>query len=352
MAAGSSPQDTVVEAPAKAEADVADKTTDAKATPAESSPADKGETKGDMLEAVKAAIAKPEEKAPDSDEQGSKDETKTEAAKEGEAEGDGSDDLTEEELARLRPKTRTRINNLLKERAERDDKIAALEPKAGQFDQIAKYVEDAGLTKDEVNQGFDVMRNLKHDPFKAYEILKPIMDQLEPIVGVRLPGDLQQAVNLGQLTEAHAKELARTRGQSTVSQQQLAWRDTQDQQRKQQEAHKGRVDEAATAVTEWETSKSKSDPDWKLKQPRISELIELEIVRKQQQDRNYFPTKAEALKFASDALDKVERDFKALAPRRREIKPGHVDSAATQSTAKPKSMLEAAKLGLKMAATG
>ncbi len=349
MAAGSSPQDAVVEGEAKAEPDIAAKTTDEKATPAESSPADKGETKGDMLSAVKAAL-EPQEKAPDSDEQGSKDEPKTEAAKEGEAEGDGSDDLTEEELARLRPKTRTRINNLLKERAERDEKIAALEPKAGQYDQIVGFVEKAGLTKDEVNQGFDVMNDLKNDPHKAYDRLRPIMDQLEQIVGVRLPEDLLRGVQLGQITEAHARELASARSRSTVTQQQLERRDQRDTERQQQEAHTGRVNETATAVTEWETSKSKSDPDWKLKQPRISEIIELEIGRRRQQDPKYFPTKAEALKFASDALTRVENDFKQLAPRRKEIRPGHVDSAATQSTAKPKTALEAARLAL--AATG
>lgn len=320
-------------------------------TSAESSPAEpKGDKKGDMLSAVKAAL-EPTEKAPDSDTQGSKpDEKPTADAKEGEEAGDESDDLTEEELARLRPKTRKRIDNLLKDRADRDKIIAETEPKAKQFDSIVRFVEDAGLTKDEVNKGFDVMSSLKNDPFRAHELLRPIMDQLEQIVGMRLPEDLQNAVQLGQITEAHARELASNRSKASVTQHQLQRRDERDRKTKQDQDFQASVDEVSGAVSAWERSKEKSDPDWKLKQPRITEIIELEVTRRRVQNPSFYPTKDEALKFASDALERVEKEFRMLAPRKREIKPGHVDGgSAPHLSAKPKSMLEAARAGLKVA---
>ncbi len=342
---GSSPEKDKEPVETKVEIDA--KTPDV-ATSAESSPAEtQGEVKGDMLAAVKAALKPDTEKAPDSGEQGSKPETDAAPAKkEGETAEDVDGDLTEEELARLRPKTRKRIDNLLKDRSDRDEKIATIEPKAEQFDKMVRFVEDAGLSKDEVNQGFGVMSDLKQNPLRAYETLKPIMDQLEQIVGVRLPEDLQNAVALGQITQQHAQELAGARGRATVTQQTLERRDTKEQERQQREDFGKRVDEVSTKVSEWENSQVKSDPDWKLKQPRVMALVKVQVQERMLQDRSYYPTPAEALQFSKDALVTVNDELKKFSPSRRAINPGHVDAAATQSQAKPKNMLEAARQGL------
>jgi hypothetical protein len=343
---GSSPEKPKVdEVETKVEGEVETKTPDVVAS-AESSPAEtKGEDKGDMLAAVKAALKPEAEKTPDSGEQGSKPETTEAPAKEGEAEDD-SGDLTEEELARLRPKTRKRIDNLLKDRSDRDTKIAEIEPKAAQFDKLVRFIDEADLTKDEVNKLFDVGKDLKQNPIRAYEVLRPIMDQLEQIVGVRLPEDLQNAVRLGQITEAHAQELSSARGRSTVTQQQLERRDRQDQTRQERDKFEGRVNEVSGKVSEWERSQEKSDPDWKLKQPRIKDRIDLEILRRRQNEPTYFPTAEEAISLSKKALEEVNAEFKKLAPARREIRPGHTDAAATRSTAQPKTALEAAKLAV------
>jgi len=315
--------------------------------PAESSTAE-GE-KGDLLEHVKAALDKSKEKSPASDEPGSKSEeaSAADAKKEGEEQAQ-SGDLTEEELARLKPKTRERIEHLTKEVKERDTKLADLTPKAEKFDQIQRFVDDAGLSKDDVNTGFDVMRNLKTDPFKAYEQLRPIMDQLESIVGVRLPEDLQQAVQQGQLTEAHARELSRSRNQATVTQQQLDRTTQQRAATERRQAIENQVNDVASAVTEWENATGKNDPDWKLKQPRITELVELEVMRRQAKEPAYFPSKEEAIAISKEALAKVEKELKGLRPARRSVSTTpSADAGSTRTTAAtPKTMLEAAKLGL------
>lgn len=318
------------------------------AEPAESSVAE-GE-KGDLLTRVKDALNKTKEKSPASDEPGSSTDEPVvaDAKKEGEAAAVKSDDLTEEELARLKPKTRERIETLTRDVKDRETKIADLSPKAEKFEQIQRFVDDAGLSKDDVNSGFDVMRNLKNDPFKAYEQLRPIMEQLESIVGVRLPEDLHQAVSQGQLTEAHARDLARSRNQASVTRQQLdrtTQRQEADQQRK---ANEDLVNDVAGAVTAWENSTGKSDPDWKLKQPRITELVELEVMRRQAKNPTYFPSKEEAIEISKEALKRVETELKALRPTRRAVSTTpSSDAGSTRTTvAKPNSMLEAAKIGL------
>ncbi|MGZ5923518.1 MAG: hypothetical protein ACXWK2_02985, partial [Rhizomicrobium sp.] len=308
----------------------------------------------DMLSAVKAALEPKTEKTPDSDKQGSnsEDPPAADAKKEGADEGEDTDDLTEEELARLRPKTRKRIDNLLKERADRDTKIGELEPKAQNFDAIQRFVDEAGLTKDEVNQGFDVMKSLKNDPPRAYAVLKPIMNQLEVMLGETLTPELQAQVDRGELTEGHARELARARSRAAVNGQMLE-RTTQQQQADQQRREfEGQVNDVAGAVTAWETATSKNDPDWKLKQPRIQVLVENEILRKQRANPNYFPSKEEALEMSKKALKEVETEFKRLSPQRRSISTPAADAGSTPSTAVPKTMLEAARAGLERARAG
>ena len=315
-------------------------------TSAESSPAEKGE-KGDMLSAVKAAL-EPKEKSPASDEPGSKpdEQTATDAKKEGDAAAGESDDLTEEDLARLKPKTRKRIETLTAEVKDRDTKLAEISPKAENFEKIQRFVDDAGLSKDDVNQGFDVMRNLKNDPLKAYEQLKPIFAQLQQIAGEVLPPDLQGEVDQGRLTEAHARELTLARSRAAVNGQRLERVETTTRAQQQRQEFEQTVDGVASAVTAWENSTSKGDPDWKLKQPRIQELVELEIMRKQRTQPDYFPSKDEAIAMSKQALKTVESELKRFAPQRRQVTTPDPDAGSSRSVAAPKNMLEAVKIGL------
>lgn len=318
---------------------------------AESSTAETKDDKGDMLSAVKAALKPKTEKTSDSDEPGSKSEEDPAAAakKEGAKEGTDPDDLSEEELAHLRPKTRKRIDNLLRDRTDRDRKIAEIAPKAEQFEKIVGFVEEAGLSKDEVNDGFAVMRDLKREPYKAYQRLKPIMAQLANMFGEGdLPDDLRQDVATGRITEQRARELVNARSLTTLASTQATESARQEQQRREREARESTVQDVASAVTEWERSKEKSDPSWKLKQPRVMEIVKLEIFERQRTDPSYFPTKDEALRFSSDALARVEKELKAFVPRPRAITPTP-DAGSTRSVAKPTNAVEAAKLALSQA---
>lgn len=348
MKPDSSPEDEIQVEETKV--DAAEVTTKDDQDPAASSSAEAKDGKGDLLATVKAALEKPTtEKTSDSNEPGSKSEEDPDVAakKEGTEEGTDPDDLTEEELNRLRPKTRKRIDNLLRDRVDRDRKIEELSPKAEQFEKIAGFVESAGLSKDEVNDGFGVMADLKNAPLRAYERLKPIMAQLAIMAGEGpLPQDLQQEVAYGRITEAHARELVKARSQNTQTSGELGRQRERDRVQREQDDHRKSVDEVSTAVSDWERSKEKADPSWKLKQPRVMEIVELEIARRQRTNPNYFPTKKEALEFSDAALKKVETEFKSLAPKPREIRPVTPGAGSTRSSAAPSSMLEAARQAL------
>lgn len=303
-------------------------------------PAAKGE-KGNILDAVKAAL-KPKEKAPASEDKDPKqpDPTKPDAAKEGEGE-EGDGDLTDEELSRLKPKTKKRIDTLLAERAERDKTITELQPKAQQFDKLVEWVREADLSQDEVNQLFDIGKNLKQGNLRAaYEQMTPVYENLRRALGEVLPDDLQQRVARGEIDEATAKRLATAETDKAIAQRQ-AQRTTETVNRqREQQATETHVNAVKTAVTEWENSKAKADPDWKLKQGLVTQAIELAV------HRQGFPkTTADAVKMSEAALAEVNKTFAQMSPRKKEVQ-AVTDVASSRSTAVPKTMLEAAKAGL------
>jgi hypothetical protein len=344
----SSPTDKVEDAP-KGEVE----TKDVKDTPAEPSPADKVEgkpegkpeakgEKGDMLAAVKAALAPKTDKTPKSDEPDPKSEAKTEEpAKEGGEPEAESDELTEEELSRLKPKTKKRIDSLLAERAERDREIEHLRPAAEQFDKVVRFVQEAGLVPDEVNQLFEIGKNLKQDPRKAYDQIKPVFEQLQRMFGDILPDDLQDKVNKGLITAPDAKALAEARTNAAIAEQRANRSSERETQFRQQTVNRELVDEVRAKVSGWEASKEKADPDWKLKQPHVMRAIKVAL-----HERGTPPNAAEAVEIAEKALAEINADFKALVPRKREVK-AVTDAASNRSTAKPTTMLEAARAALK-----
>lgn len=323
--AGSSPPEAVAEKPDKGE------------------PAAKGE-KGNILDAVKAAL-KPKEKAPASEETDSKPAEKPDAAKEGE--GDKTGELTPEEESQLKPRTKKRIDTLLADRAERDKTITELQPKAQQFDKLVEWVREADLSSEEVNQTFDIARNLKHGNFRAaFDAIAPIYRNLQAALGEVLPDDLQQRVARGEIDEATARRLATAETEKVIAERRLQRTTEVSRQQREQQATESYVNSVKTAVTEWESSKSKADPDWKLKQGLVTQAIELAIHR-----QGYPKTTADAVKIADAALAEVNKTFAQMAPRKKEVQ-AVTDVASSRSTAVPKTMLEAAKAGLAKARAG
>lgn len=321
-AADSSSAGQTVETPAKAE-----------------TPADKGEKQPSLLEKVRTALKPKADKAPESDKP---DTTKPDSDKPDDTvETEESGDLTDEETGRLKRKTKKRIDDLLNERAAKDKTIEEIRPKADRFDQVTKFFIDSQMSRDEVNQLFDVARNLKLSPRKAYEQLTPIYRQLQTMFGDILPEDLQQQVARGQINAERARELtiARTdRDLATQQAAQLRQQQAADAEQRQQEAY---VSDVKAKVTEWELAREKSDPDWKLKQPFVMEAIAAELSKPGRKP----PTAAEAIEIATAAVAKVDKNLKSFAPPRREVKPSP-NASSTPSTPVPKSALEAARQGL------
>lgn len=264
------------------------------------------------------------------------------AAGKAEAKPDEQDDddswLTKDEFKSLSPKTQKRIKKLSAEKRELSTQVEQYKPAAEQMQGLFRYIEDAGLVTEEVNTGFEIMRLMKNDPFEAYKKLKPYMDQLQQIVGDVLPDDLKAEVDDGRIAEERARELAQSRSREQLRAAESVRAAAAAEARQRQETQRTSAQRVATAVSEWESKWSASDPDYRLKAPRVMEKMKLAVL-----ERNGAPLSPdEALALAEKSRRAVEEELKAFQPRRRRIDP-ETGGAATRSTPEPRSLLEAMK---------
>jgi hypothetical protein len=245
---------------------------------------------------------------------------------------DGEEDLgevTDEELQSYKPKTRKRIEGLLNERkelaAERDQYKQSHE----QLESVRNYFAQTGLSSDDINNTVEIARLIKADPAKALEQIKPIYERLQMHVGERLPDDLQTQVNQGYLSQAHAKELASRRHETERLRQHEQQRTEQERQRSVEQQRQQFGEQVGRAVSEWEQSWSKSDPDHSRKVPFVRDRIKAKLSGL----GRGLQSADEAVKLADEAKAEIDREMRSFAPKRPEERP--VTGGTTQPSARP-----------------
>jgi hypothetical protein len=299
-----------------------------------------------MLDAVMSAL-KPEEGSLPSEPDRKADEPDAKPPEGEQPKVEGADEPTEDELKEYSPRARKRIGQLLGLRREALDQIETLQREVEPLKSQAKvasdlqdFVQATGLTKEDLDAGFSIMGSMRSNPAAALEALMPIVMELQGRVGNVLPADLANDVREGKLTVDHALELSRQRATTAHLKETMEERDARTRAEKERSAHATAVESAATAVSSWERTKSKADPDWHLKHERIAQLVELEV------RRNGFPQNAQhAVQLHQQALDTVNGELKKFrpAPRPMSMATGH---ASPNSVTEPKSIMEAALQGL------
>lgn len=324
-------------------------------TSAESSSAEEPEKSGegepeDMLSAVKAALTTKEE-APASKDEDPESDSDASDPKDKDQEGEGDDDdddFTEEELSRLKEKTRKRIDTLLSERAEYKGELETIRPKAEQFDALTTWINDANLNQQEINLLFDIGKNLKAGNLReALDQMAPVYRGLMQQLGEVLTDDLQAKVDQGLIDVETAKRLAVAESTRTIAENQAKQERERGEQARVQTEQRAHVEAVQGAISTWEKSKSEADPDWNRKQPMVLREIQLAIHQK-----GYPKTTQAAVEIADVALKAVEKTIRQFAPnRKREVKPDP-DVSTSRAEAEPTTMLDAVKRGLAAAKTG
>lgn len=253
-----------------------------------------------------------------------------------------SDEVPEEEMKRYGPKTQARIRQLLEGRHAAREEANSLKPKAAEFDKFDNFVRQNQLSPEDVSATFNIAAAIRNDPHKAWDMITPIVRQLAEIVGHVLPADLQEEVRLGYITEQRARELAQTRSKTSLLEQ----RTTQSEERRKQEDERNRLSaHAATCrdtANDWEAQKKASDPDWNLKQGRITEKLKLKL-----HENGGFPeTKQKVVEWLDEIHKQVTEEIKGFVPRPKPITPPNPGNASSRANAEPQTALEAAELAL------
>lgn len=246
----------------------------------------------------------------------------------------------------------TSENRILRVAKEKNEEaINALTPKGETYDQLTTFLRDSSISGEDFTALLEIGAAVKNDPFKAYEMLLPVMQRLETMVGERLPQDLQNAVTQGQMTEEAAKQIAKARAKAEVSdaQREAVVRRSQETeaQRQAREAEQFADTMAGYAHSHVEMW-AKRDPDAALKRPYVEQAVELELRRL---DAAGKPPKSqeEMTRLVQAQIDAVNKQFAGIVPARRptngDLLPdgGH---ATQPGNAVPKSSLEAATMAL------
>ncbi|MBD9674954.1 hypothetical protein IB275_30535 [Pseudomonas sp. PDM21] len=215
--------------------------------------------------------------------------------------------------------------------------LEALRPRADQYGLVERYMQDNGLTAQEVTDGFQIMALMKLDPAQARERLVGHLRTLDAYLGHALPPDLQKQVDEGFVTEDMAKELAyrrnlevRHQNESQAQQQALQQQQVQEQSRTLRAG-------MATAVASWESQIKQTDPEYAKKEPFV--LRELQALM--QQYRVQSPE--QAVQLAQMAYSNANKALRGLIPRP-EVKTnpaGQMSAPSSQAKAEPRSFLEA-----------
>lgn len=231
------------------------------------------------------------------------------------AEGEGeSDEPGVDELKAWKPKTRERFEKLQAKHRDVSERLVRAETEAGLYRQFTDFLDTNGIAQDEANKLFNIGAMMKNNPVKALELITPYYSQLLEITGQILPPDLQQQVQSGYLTQAHAVEISRGRAQ-----QRLTPVIAQEQQQRQQQQvvrqQQGNVASMQSAVAAWEQKWSSSDPDYSVKKDRVLDRLELTLARAARSGQ--LPQNAEqAIKLADKVKAEVEAEFRQTKQRK------------------------------------
>lgn len=316
------PQDTPAPAPADVKADPSPAADQTDVDPAESSPADaKKDVKAPetLLDRVMAAakIGTEDPSAPEP----KKDQP---AAKDGEAKAE--DGKAEDGDEKLPFGKHPRWQEMVRQRN-------AFKEKADALDQFVGGVSSAGLSIDEFNNGLAIMAEMKRDPAKAWEMLKPYVDALHAQTGEKLPAELAKQVEDGEITADAARRLAkaeadaeRNRARVTVNEQARAERAASDHQAT-----------LADAGNSWEAKRRTTDPDWDKKRPFVERAAAALIAQ-----HGPPPTPADVVTLMDAANRQVEKDLGSFRPQKAAVKaPVTASGASAQTQPKARTMREA-----------
>jgi hypothetical protein len=178
------------------------------------------------------------------------------------------------------------------------------------------------------------VRGLGRYPEKALQALDPIVQSLRKAVGADLDPELREQVRLGYITQPAAEELARAKAQAKITEAREAERLAEADATQRADQLNRQVQTAAQAADEWYADQKATDPDFSLKERRVQDALQLELYK-----IKVIPSDTEVKTILGRIKKEVDKEFRNLVPKPREVKPlsGNSSSGGLPT---PKDMLE------------
>ncbi|MGN7964315.1 hypothetical protein [Brucella sp. 22210] len=299
--------------------------------------------------AIEKALSPESEATPASSEQ---DPENPDPENSGDDEQKDPSELTEEEKKQLTPSQQHRIRELAqKTKAAQEEvtrfqqELEVMKPKAERMDQLIGYMQTHEITPDHLDNALGLTAMINRGDYRqALPILEGLIQQVRQSVGDVLPDDLQQQVNLGYITEQHARELNRAKaGERQMADKMQRERARQDQERQQREVQEV-TNRAVNAAEAWNREQATTDPDWNLKRELVTQGMELELRRVGAE--GYPRTEKDVRDLLNKVKAAVEQNLSRFRPAPKPITPVTGGSVSPRSAAKPSSYLDAINLGL------
>lgn len=267
-------------------------------------------------------------------------------------------EIPEEELQKYSKGAQRRIRELVEttksvkgefEQVQRD--LTELKPKAERMDELSGFMREHAIQPEHLNNalGLTAMIN-KGDYQSALPVLEALLNQVRSAAGEVLPPDLKSQVDLGYITEKHAKELHKAKlaeKRATDAVQKTQERETTERAQRELNVLVGTVTKAADA---WSQEQATSDPDWNQKRDLVTDAMELELRKLGPEG---YPRTEKAVR---DLLVKVKQAVDGRTARFRPT-PKAIDnvtgrSPSPRSSAAPASYLDAVNVGLAASRSG
>lgn len=225
----------------------------------------------------------PEDEPSDGDtkDEKSKEKPEGEESEKPESEWDEGDDVKQGQRVpydRFRKVIEQR-KGISRERDQYKGELEKVRPQLEDYQQLQTFVQSNNLSANDVSEALQLQAMIRNDPAKAMEKLQPVLTDLNRYVGKELPGDLQQKVNTGEISEEHAAELVKTRNENQRLQREREQVSKTAQQRQtQQQVQQARQD-MASAVTQVEAELRKNDPDYDAKLSHVQRALKEAIAK-------------------------------------------------------------------------
>jgi len=258
----------------------------------------------------------------------------------------GSDeDATEADIDALQMGKRqaSKFRTLLKQRGELRQQVAELEqyrPVAEIGGQLANFAQENDLSSDDIVKVLGIAAAVRAGDWQGfYQAVGPFVRRAQEYLGLVLPDDLGARVHQGHMTEAAAREYARTRFDAARAQALANQRET--------EVHTSRVQyvqaDVQRAVTNFETQLAARDPDYRAKADAIRRTTQAMLHER----GGRINSAQEALEIVRDAHAEVTANYRRFLPAPRPTNPvPNGNSQQPSARAAPKTLMEAALQGL------